>query len=78
MHGLAEPFRRVLGAHAQELVATASDTSLEAGQRVQALTLASRAEPTVARETAFELCKANSALIRRAAAEVARCDQKRP
>jgi hypothetical protein len=70
MHGLAEPFRRVLGAHAQELVATASDTSLEAGQRVQALTLASRAEPTVARETAFELCKANSALIRRAAAEV--------
>jgi len=70
MQGLTEPFERVLGAYAQKLVATASDASLEAGPRVQALTLASRAEPAAAREAAFELCKANSALIRRAAAEV--------
>lgn len=70
MQGLGEPFRGVLRAYAEELVAESSNTSLEAGPRVQALTLAFRAEPVVARQVAFDLCKANSAQIRSAAAEV--------
>jgi hypothetical protein len=70
MQGLEEPFRLVLGEFARQLVATASDTSLKVAPRVQALTLASRADPAAARETAFELCKAHAASIRQAAAEV--------
>jgi hypothetical protein len=70
MQRLAEPFAQVLGAYARELVATASDTSLQVAPRVQALELAAQAEPAIAREAAFDLCKANSAPIRRAAAEV--------
>lgn len=70
MQGLAKPFGRVLGAYARELVATASDTSLKDAPRVQALELAAQAEPSAAREAAFDLCTANSAPIRRAAADV--------
>lgn len=68
--GLGESFKRVLEAYAQQLVAQASNTTLEADPRIQALTLASRAEPTLAREAAFGLCEAGDVEIRRAASDV--------
>jgi hypothetical protein len=70
MQGLEEPFGLVLGEFARQLITTASDTSLKVAPRVQALTLASLADPAAAREAAFELCKAHAASIRQAAAQV--------
>ena len=70
MQGLGEPFALVLGTYAGELIATSTDTSLDAERRVQALKLTARAELAAARSAAFDLCGANSALIRHAAAEV--------
>lgn len=70
MHGLVESFERVLAAYARRLLARASDTTLEAERRVQALALASRAEPAAAREAAFGLCEAGNVDIRRAASDV--------
>lgn len=70
MPGLEEPLKRILRDYAKDLVATATDATLEADPRVRALMLASRAEPATAREAAFGLGTANSAQIRRAATEV--------